>query len=289
MAKIMTEKTKKRLRWAARNEITEYHIYKRVAERTKIDTNRKILLNIAAQEKNHYEHWKNYLNEEVAPSRPKILWFTWLASMLGTSFSLKLMEKGEGLAIKMYKDIGEEIPEALSIMADEQEHEEELLKLINEKYLQYVSSIVLGLNDALVELTGALAGLTLALQDTRLIAMVGLITGIAASLAMTASEYLSNKEEEGKNAIQAGIFTGIAYILTVLVLVAPYMFMPTALSALAVTLALGIGIVLVFTFYTAIAKDLPFKKRFLEMAAISLGVAAVNFVIGYAVKQYFGL
>jgi len=53
--------------------------------------------------------------------------------------------------------------------------------LIEEKRLEYTGSIVLGLNDALVEMTGALAGLTLALQNTRLIALSGLVTGIAAA------------------------------------------------------------------------------------------------------------
>ena len=68
-------------------------------------------------------------------------------------------------------------------------------RLAYEPY-RYTGSIVLGLNDALVELTGALAGLTLALQDTKLIALTGSITGIAAALSMGASEYLSTKSED---------------------------------------------------------------------------------------------
>ena len=40
--------------------------------------------------------------------------------------------------------------------------------------------MVLDLNDAQVELTGAPAGLTLALENTKLIALTSLITGVVA-------------------------------------------------------------------------------------------------------------
>ena len=70
------------------------------------------------------------------------------------------MEKGEEEAQVTYKKIAHEVPEAKSIIKDEDEHEAKLIALINEERLKYIGSIVLGLNDALVELTGVLAGLT---------------------------------------------------------------------------------------------------------------------------------
>ena len=80
------------------------------------------------------------------------------------------------------------IPEAKAIILEENQHETGLLQLLGEERLRYTGSMVLGLNDVLVELTGALAGLTLALQDTKLVALTGSITGIAAALSMGASE-----------------------------------------------------------------------------------------------------
>ncbi|MDD5751286.1 MAG: VIT1/CCC1 transporter family protein [Candidatus Peribacteraceae bacterium] len=280
---------RQRLWCAARNEITEHMIYRHVAGRMQSGANREVLERIAAQEKGHYEQWRAILGEDVAPSWWKVRLFSLLARFLGLSFSLRLMEKGESLAEQVYGEIGKDIPEALTVMEDEQRHEQELLGLINERVLQYVSSFVLGLNDALVELTGALAGLTLALRETRLIAAVGLITGIAAALSMSAAEYLSTKEEEGKNALQAGAMTGIAYLVTVLLLILPYFFVSNALLALSITLVIALVIIFLFTFYTSIARRLPFGRRFMEMAAISLGVATVNFFIGFAVKQVFGV
>jgi len=289
MGNRFSPQLRQRLRCAARNEITEHMIYRRVAGRMRRGANREVLEHIASQEKNHYERWRAVLGEDVAPSWWKVRLYSLLTRFLGLSFSLRLMEKGESLAEQVYGEIGKEIPEALTVMEDEQRHEQELLGLINERVLQYVSSFVLGLNDALVELTGALAGLTLALRETRLIAAVGLITGIAAALSMSAAEYLSTKEEEGKNALQAGAMTGIAYLVTVLLLILPYFFVSNALLALFITLVIALIIIFLFTFYTSVARRLPFGRRFLEMAAISLGIAAINFFIGFTVKRVFGV
>lgn len=153
----------------------------------------------------------------------------------------------------------------------------------------FISSVVLGLNDALVELTGSLAGLTLALQNVRLIAMVGIITGIAASLSMTASQYFATQQEDEKRAGYSAIVTGLAYITTVLILVAPYLFMHNAFSALFATILIAVVIIALFNFYTSVAKRLPFFYRFSKMVMISLGIAAINFGIGFLVKKLFGI
>ena len=94
------------------------------------------------------------------------------------------MEKVEGKAQAIYEEISRYIPAAIDIEKDEKEHERKLIDLIDEERLRYIGSMVLCLNDALVELTGALAGFTLAFRNTHLIAMAGFITGIAASLSM---------------------------------------------------------------------------------------------------------
>ena len=69
------------------------------------------------------------------------------------------------------------MPDAKAIVKDEDEYERQLMNMIDEERLRYVGSMVLGLNDALVEFTGALAGYTFSLQNTRMVAMTGLIMG----------------------------------------------------------------------------------------------------------------
>lgn len=73
------------------------------------------------------------------------------------------MENGEAGAGIMYEQLAAEIPEAQEIAQEEREHEAMLIDMLDEERLQYVGSMVLDLNDALVELTGTLAGLSFAL------------------------------------------------------------------------------------------------------------------------------
>jgi VIT1/CCC1 family predicted Fe2+/Mn2+ transporter len=204
---------------------------------------------------------------------------------LGITFGIKLLEHGEEGAQQAYAKYLTDIPEAQKIMDEENAHEKELITLIDEERLQYVGSIVLGLNDALVELTGALAGFSLALQSTHTIAKVGLITGIAATFSMAASDYLSKKADNSeKSAFKSAAYTGVAYIATVLLLVFPYLIISNYLICLGITIFIAILIIFGFNYYISVAKDLNFKRRFTEMALISLVVSLITFAIGYLVK-----
>jgi VIT1/CCC1 family predicted Fe2+/Mn2+ transporter len=173
------------------------------------------------------------------------------------------------------------------ILADEESHERDLIALLDEERLKYVGSVVLGLNDALVEFTGTLAGLTFALRDARIIAVAGLIMGVAASLSMGASEYLSQRSDGGPtDPFRASVYTASAYILTVALLILPFLLLANPYIALVFTLAGAITVIFLFTFYISVAKDLPFWRRFAEMAAISLGISAVSFGLGLAIRVF---
>ena len=54
-------------------------------------------------------------------------------------------------------------------------------------------------------------------------------------------------------------------------------------------LCIVVLIIFFFTYYISVAKSLPFKKRFIEMAGISLTVAGISFLIGLLVKQFLGI
>jgi VIT1/CCC1 family predicted Fe2+/Mn2+ transporter len=289
-ARAMDRELRERILRFQRSEITEHLIYARLSRSVRDRHNKAVLKRISGDELRHYHVWKKYTNEEVGPSR-LMLWKYYLISrILGITFGIKLMERGEESAQASYGDMSGQVPEARKIEREENEHEKRLVNMINEERLRYVGSIVLGLNDALVELTGALAGFTFAFQNTRIIALAGLITGVAASLSMTASEYLSTKsEDDGKNPARASVYTGLAYIFTVLFLIVPFFILPNVFLALGVTLVNAFIVIFIFTFYISVAKDLPFRKRFLEMAAISIGVAALTFAIGFLISTFLGI
>ena len=274
-----------------RIEITEYHIYKNLAKSIKDAGNIKILNQIADDELRHYNDWKKYSQREIKPNRWEVFKYTLISRLFGFTFGIKLMERGEEKAQENYTLLKGKVPNIDKWIHEEEIHEQKLLGMLDEERLRYAGSVVLGLNDALVELTGALAGLTLALQNGRLIALSGLITGIAASLSMAASEYLSTRSEEtDKHPIRAAIYTGIAYVITVALLVLPYMLMPENYYLdLAIALTTGVLIIAIFNYYISVAKDEPFKKSFLEMAGLSLSVAAFSFIIGYFIRQWLGV
>jgi VIT1/CCC1 family predicted Fe2+/Mn2+ transporter len=285
--KPLNKETERIVLTAQRNEITEYFIYRKLAKSIRGPHNRDILTRIAEDELRHHNFWKSITQQEVRQARWKIWVYYLISRIFGITFGIKLMERGEGDAQVVYRGISAFVPNAEEIAKDEDEHERQLINLIDEERLTYIGSMVLGLNDALVELTGALAGLTLALQHTRLIAMTGFITGIAASFSMAASEYLSTKsEEDSRDPVKASLYTGSAYVLTVLFLIFPYLLFENYYFCLGFTLFNAILVILIFTFYISVAKEIPFRERFIEMASISLGIAALTFIIGLLVRMF---
>jgi VIT1/CCC1 family predicted Fe2+/Mn2+ transporter len=272
------------------NEITEHHIYSRLASVIKSPGNRKILEKIAADELKHYRVWKKYTGQEVSPNWIKVRFYYIVSRILGLTFGIKLMEEGEEDAQVHYRKLKGRVKEIDKFIADENAHEQALIGLIDEESLQYAGSVVLGLNDALVELTGALAGLTLAFQNTQLIALSGLITGIAAALSMATSEYLSTRSEvTEKNPLKSALYTGVAYIITVAILILPYLLLENYYLCLALALTFAVLIIAAFNYYVSVAKDQPFRARFLEMALLSLGVASLSFVLGYVIRSALGV
>lgn len=273
------------------SELTESVIYEKIAAFAGGEENRATLLRLAAEEKGHYEIWKRYTGIEMKPEMGKVLKYTFLARTLGFTFAVKLMEKGEGNAQEEYALLADEVAESIAIRKQEEEHEGALLEMLDEERLQYVGSMVLGLNDALVELTGSLAGFVFALQNNRLIALSGLIVGISATFSMASSEFLAARSEGRSDALKSCSYTGIAYLLTVVALIAPYLLLPAGsyIPALICMLAVVILIIGGFTYYTSVAQDRPFKSRFLEMAGISITVAVVSFIVGILAKQFLGV
>lgn len=289
--KICSNAATKRMLQFQKDEITSSIIYTRFAKRMKDFKNRKILLQIANDEKKHAQIWKNYTGQEVRPNRFKIMWYLFLTYVLGYTFIVKLLENEEYSGARGLGIVKQEIPEVVHIIEQEEKHERLLMNMLNEERLNYVGAMVLGLNDALVELTGTIAGLTFVLVHTKLIALAGIVTGIAATLSMAASNYLAERANKNPHALKACIYTGIAYIITVVLLVLPYLFFPDKmyLAALCTMILIVIGIIFFFNYYIAIVRSEAFCPRFLEMATISLSVALISFLIGLLAKLCFNL
>ena len=291
MEKKISEKALSIIKKMQQNELTESVVYEQIAHFAKGEENKKTLLRLAAEERAHYEIWKKYTGIEMKPQKGKVFKYKLLARILGFTFAVKLMENGESGAQKEYELLVEEVQESISIRKQEEEHEAALLEMLDEESLQYVGSMVLGMNDALVELTGSLAGFTFALAQTRLVAISGLIVGISATFSMASSEFLSAKSEGRSDAFKSCAYTGVAYLITVILLILPYFLLgdDQYLVALFSMIAIVILIIAGFTYYISVAKGEKFKPRFLEMSLISIGVAVVSFVVGTLAERFLGV
>lgn len=272
-------------------ELNSSVLYEKIAMRTKNDKERETLLAIAKDERRHAETFEKYSSRRL---KPNLLWvrLALLARcMFGYTFLIKLLERGEEKGIGFYRSEIDQIPELKQILADEEKHEKALMYLLDEERLHYMGDIILGMNDALVELTGSLAGYTLAMQNGKVIAMAGLITGVSATLSMAGSGYLSAREEDGKNAVKSTVIIGLSYLITVVLLILPYLLFPAGayIWALVVTLLIAMLIIAGFNYYLSVAKERPFRRGFWTMAGISLGVAAISFLVGYVVKNVLGI
>lgn len=291
MSNNISKSTMKLLLEMQQNEVTEHAVYLNLVKFVKKEDDKKILENIAREEYAHSKILEKYTNKKLKPEKFKVLKFFILSMILGYTFVIKIMEGGEKNAENIYSKIVSEVPDAKKIAFDEDEHENKLIAILDEERLKYAGSMVLGLSDALVEISGTLAGLSFALQNNKLIALSGIITGISATLSMASSEYLSAKADGDKNALKSCLYTGIMYLITVTLLILPYIIFPSNhyLYALITMLCIVVSIIFFFTYYISVAKSMPFKKRFFEMAGISLTVAGVSFLIGLLVKQFLGI
>jgi len=272
-------------------EITEYNVYRRVSESTK-GQNSKILKQISEDELRHYNEWKEYTHTEVNPDRLVVLKYLIISKIFGIMFMMKLLEGNEEKAQTNYSKIAKELPEANKILADEVKHEKLLIEMIDEKRLNYLSSIISGLNDALIELAGELAGFTFALQNTSLIGFAGLIAGIAQFLSSSASEielFLTERNVENKEAIKKSVFEGSIYLVTVFFLIIPFFFTPNAFLAMGISAFNSFLIIIFFTYYVSIVKELSLKKMFSITVLVTLGIGTLSFIIGWIVKTVLNL
>ncbi len=284
----MTDRTLNKLMEYQKNEITEHFLYGSLAVKAK-GKNRAILKKISDDELAHYNFFKRLTGLDIKPARLKIIFFRLASKIFGFTFTIKMMENGETMAESNYEDVEDEVPGIKKIIHDEVEHEESLAGQIEEGVLKHMGSMVLAINNSIQEITGIVVGLTFALSDSILIGKTALISGFAATLAMVASEYLSQKadNEDSGEPRKAAVYTGIIYIFVVFCLVCPFFIFGNHYAALLISIAAVIIIISVFTFFMSVVKGLGYLKSLAEVSLITAGVVALSFFIGMAMKLIF--
>jgi len=272
------------------DEITEYEIYIKLSKWIKDPVNSSLLKEIGTDNLKHYKVLKKYTQKDIKADKVKVFIYSLLTKLFGLTFGLKLMESREQSAGANYGIHIDKLPELKQIEVEENEHEQKIISMISERKIHFVGSIVLGLNDALIELSAALTGFTFALQSTKLIIIAGLITGISGAMSMSASEYLSLKAENRDiNPLTGALFTGAAYLITVILLIIPFFLITNHKLALMIMLLAASLVVLVFSFYISVAQEISFTHRFIEMLIIVFGISFISYCIGFFINKYIPL
>ena len=277
-----------------KDEINGFELYKFMAktQEKKHPENAKFLHEMSADELSHYEMWKTITHKDF---KPHVFLMKVITIIFGFTFAVKTMKKGERVGIRNYELLKAELPEVAEMLDDERRHEEVLYSMPDEERLHYIGDIVLGLNDALVELTGAITGVTFSIQNPAYIALTGIVTGVSATLSMMASNYLAQKADGNPHPFKSSLYTGSAYLITVVLLVLPYIMFINSTNPLAylyafiIMIAIVVFEILFFNFYISVAKEEKFLKHFLTMIVISFGVAAISYGIGLLANKFLGI
>jgi VIT1/CCC1 family predicted Fe2+/Mn2+ transporter len=282
---------------SAADEFTDYVVYKKMSGLGFEKHHRfsGTLKRLSAMEYGHYRFWMKYCpDREVKVSNLKVYFIIFLRLALGVTFAVKFLERHEMSTIKKYKDVARKIPkkdqaEFKRIIADEVGHENEFVKQFDEPHIRYISFIVLGLADALVEIAGIHAG-SLGIYDrTELAGLAGIIAGAAASIAMASAAYAQAKTGFKGSATLSAIYTGISYFFTAVILATPYFLTNVMVYALTASLIFAVVLTAFISFYGSVISGAGFKKDFIEITSIIFGATVALYLIGIVIGYITGV
>jgi len=148
-----------------------------------------------------------------------------------------------------------------------------------------MSFIVLGLADAVVEISGIHAGSLGIFNRTELAGLSGVIAGMAASIAMASAAYAQAKQGFEGSAKWSAIYTGVSYMFTAIFLALPYFLTTSMITAIGVSLVVGVSLVAAMTYYDTVISARKFKRQFAEIAGIILAASLALFIAGAIIRQ----
>jgi len=277
---------------SARDEYTDGAVYKMLSRRERNPSFKKALEDLAKGEQSHYEFWKYYTPDFAASVNGLKVYFTLiLRVILGLTFTMKFLERHEEALHQRYRGMLTRIPPSdkarFEAMLEEEEHQEELLMgEIHEGRVKYMSFIVLGLADAVVEISGIHAGSLGIFNRTEFAGLAGVVAGMAASIAMASAAYAQAKQGFEGSAKWSAIYTGVSYMITAIFLALPYFLTASMVTALGASLTVGVILVAMMTYYDTIISARKFKRQFAEIAGIIFAATLVLYIVGTLIRDY---
>ena len=250
----------------------------------------EVLTQLSSTELRHYEFWRRYIpGEEPKLARLKLYWVLFLRRFLGLTFATRYLDRHEGNVVKEYEGLARLIPPSdlpayEEMVADEKEHEKAFAQKVESSAVRYISFVVLGLADALVEISGIHAGSLGFYDKTEIAGLAGVIAGGAASLAMASAAFAQAKQGFRGSARLSAVYTGVSYFVTAIFLATPYFLTSNMVFAMASSLTLAVVILAVTTWYSIVIQAKPFLRDFVEILAILFAATVVLYTFGSVVR-----
>jgi vacuolar iron transporter family protein len=195
------------------DEISDHLTYTALAQQIKDEPARRNIMRIAGMERKHADFWQEMLttHQETLPqsgvNKVRLRLMRLLRVFINPALLVSLLELGEAGAMRRYLDFYRHAPledtdraHLKSIILDEVEHEMFFKQMAKALGVSNLRDFVLGMNDGLVEILGAVAGLS-AVYPTNplLVAITGLIVGIAGALSMGIGAFISVRSQRQVN------------------------------------------------------------------------------------------
>ena len=276
------------------DEWSDYTLYERLSKTVASNSPfSEVLRMLSATEHGHYEFWKKYVPEEKPKlDKLKLYWVLFLRRFLGLTFATRYLDRHESNVVAEYAGLAPLIPEADKVafdvmVADEREHEKAFALKVESSAVEYISFVVLGLADALVEISGIHAGWLGLFEKTEIAGLAGVIAGGAASLAMASASFAQAKQGFKGSARLSAAYTGVSYFITAVILATPYFLTRDMILALGSSLTLAVVILAITTWYSIVIQQKPFFKDFAEILAILFATTILVFALGTIVSTAF--
>jgi VIT1/CCC1 family predicted Fe2+/Mn2+ transporter len=276
------------------DEYSDSALYARLSKTVSPDSPfRKVLEDLSATEQRHFEFWRKYVpGEQPRLARLKLYWVLFLRRFFGLTFATRYLDRHEGNVVHEYQGLARLIPEAdgpayAAMVADEREHEKAFAMKVESSAVRYISFVVLGLADALVEISGIHAGWLGLFEKTEIAGLAGVVAGGAASLAMASAAFAQAKQGFSGSARLSAVYTGVSYFITAIILATPYFLTSSMILALGSSLGLAVVILAITTWYSIVIQQKPFLRDFVEILAILFGTTILVFLLGAFVSSEF--
>ncbi len=278
------------------DEYLDLILYDRLSRRVGKNTSfAEALTQLSATERRHFEFWMKYLpGEQPKFSKAKLYLILLLKRILGITFAVRFLERHESKTIHEYRSVEPLIPaEDRSafdqMLRDEEKHEKDFSNRVESSSVLYISFVVLGLADALVEITGIHAGSLGIYNVTEIAGLAGIIAGGAASLAMASAAFVQAKQGFKGSARRSATYTGVSYFITAVILAAPYFLTKAMIGALGISTALAVVILAMATYYSSVISGKPFRRDFVEILLIMFGVTIALYFFGTFIRIETGI